>query len=183
MILNAFYLNLLKFLTMAFVLAFIAYAANAKEVVMDLQPFPVCISCLDENSDSNIPTMIADTTSEQAPDFAKLPQISLMSNQIISVAVLNPDLVDFDSVRFAIVEVADLEIAAEYLSYSLEDINNDDQTDIVFYFSTQDLIPAHFLTNRFAHDTCLIVDILKTDKTIKNYNLCEQAIFIEQDNI
>jgi hypothetical protein len=168
---------------MAFVLAFTAYTAKANEVIMDLAPFPACTSCLAENTDSNIPDIIKDAEPEKtelSDDFAK---INLGGNSIISVAVLNPDLSDFDSVRFAIVEVADLEIAAEYLSYSLKDINQDGNTDIVFYFSTRDLIPSHPDTIKTEHDACLIVDILKTDKTIRNYSLCEQAFFIEQDSI
>ncbi len=180
---NAFYLNLIKFVTMAFVLAFTAYAANANEVIMDLEPFPVCTSCLDENSDSNNPTMITATESERSLLSVDLPRISLGGNGMISVAVLNPDLTDFDSVRFAIVEVADLEIAAEYLSYSLKDINQDEKTDIVFYFSTRDLMPSHPVTEKNEHDACLIIDILKTDNSISNYSLCEHAFFIEQDNI
>jgi hypothetical protein len=183
MTLNAFYLNLLKFLIMAFILAFTAYAAKASEVFLDLAPFPACTSCLDENADSNNPNIIKDTEPEQAnlsEDFAK---INLGGNSIISVAVLNPDLSDFDSVRFAIVEVADLEIAAEFLRYSLKDINQDGKTDIIFYFSTRDLIPSNPEIEKTEHDACLIVDILKTDNTIRNYSLCEQAFFIEQDSI
>ena len=183
MTLNAFYLNLLKFLIMAFVLAFTAYAAKASEVFLDLAPFPACTSCLDENTDNNNPNIIKNTEPEQtnlSDDFAK---INLGGNIIISVAVLNPDLSDFDSVRFAIVEVADLEIAAEYLNYSLKDINEDGKIDIVFYFSTRDLIPSHPEIEEAEHDACLIVDILTTDNTIRNYSLCEQAFFIKQDNI
>ena len=184
---NAFYLNFLKFLTMAFVLAFIVYAANANEVIMDIAPFPACTSCLDENADSinsNImPNILKDTKSEQTNLFDDFSKINLGGNSIISMAVLNPDLSDFDSVRFAIVEVADLEIVAEYLRYSLKDINQDGKTDIVFYFSTRDLIPSHPEIEKTEHDTCLIVDILKTDNTIQNYSLCEQAFFIEQDSI
>ncbi|MBC2715488.1 MAG: hypothetical protein HF978_09275 [Desulfobacteraceae bacterium] len=58
MTVNVFYLNLIKFFIMAFVLAFIAYVANATEVMMDLEPFPACTSCLAENSDSNNPNKI-----------------------------------------------------------------------------------------------------------------------------
>ncbi len=65
MTLNAFYLNLLKFLIMAFVLAFIVYAANANEVIMDIAPFPACTNCLDENADSN--------NSNKIPFFLKIP--------------------------------------------------------------------------------------------------------------
>ena len=180
---NAFYLNLIKFFTLAFVLAFTAYAATANEVVLDLEPFPVCPSCLGENSDSNTPNIITGTEPEQSQLSADIPKISIGGNGIISVAVLNPDLIDFDSVQLAVVEIADLEIAAEYLSYSFEDIDNDDQTDIVFYFSTRDLIPPHSLSKKSAHDTCLLVDILKTDNTISNYSLCKHAMIIEQDNI
>ena len=181
MTLNAFYLNLLKFLIMAFVLAFTVYVAKANEVIMDLAPFPACTSCLADNADSS--SIIKDTDPEIANLSDDSAKINPEGNSMISVAVLNPDLSDFDSVRFAIVEVADLEIAAEYLSYSIEDINQDGKIDIVFYFSTRDLIPSHPETEKTEHDACLIVDILKTDNTIRNYSLCEQAFFIEQDSI
>lgn len=183
MTINTIYLNLLKFLTVAFVIGFIAYVANANDVIIDLEPFPACTSCLPEASDTTQPDIITNTGSAQSPLFPDLPKISLGGNGIISVAVLNPDLTNFDSVRFAIVEVADLKIAAEYLSYSLKDINQDKKTDIIFYFSTQDLIPSHPVTRRIDLDACLIVDILRTDKTISNYSLCEHALFMEQDNI
>ena len=58
MTLNAFYLNLIKFLIMAFVLGFTAYVANANEVIPGLEPFSVHNSCLIENSDSNSPNGI-----------------------------------------------------------------------------------------------------------------------------
>jgi hypothetical protein len=178
MTLNAFYLNLLKFLITAFVLAFTIYTAKANEIIMDLAPFPACTGCLAENAGSSSPNTIKDTEPEQAILSDDSARINIGGHSIISVAVLNPDLSDFDSVRFAIVEVADLEIAAEYLSYSLRDMNQDGKTDIVFYFSTRDLIPSHPEIKKAEHNACLIVDILKTDNTIRNYSLCEHAFFI-----
>jgi|AntAceMinimDraft_16_1070373.scaffolds.fasta_scaffold70743_1 hypothetical protein len=52
---NAFYLNLIKFLTISFVLGFIAYVANANEMIPDHKSFSVCNGCLVENSVSNRP--------------------------------------------------------------------------------------------------------------------------------
>lgn len=51
MTINHVYLNVLKFVTIAFVLAFTAYAANSSEVVMDIDPFSACIPCVPENDD------------------------------------------------------------------------------------------------------------------------------------
>lgn len=53
MALNSFYLNLIKFLTMAFVLGFTAYVANANDVIPDLGSFSVGSSCITENPDCN----------------------------------------------------------------------------------------------------------------------------------
>ena len=50
---NAFYLNLIKFLTMAFVLGFTAYVTNANEVISNHKPFSVSTSCFSENSEIN----------------------------------------------------------------------------------------------------------------------------------
>ncbi len=179
---NVLYLNLIKFLTMAFVLGFTAYLAKANEVILDIDPFPACIECMPETADMPPQNLTPENMPGQSLQSDNLPKISL-GNGVISMAVLNPDLTDFDSVRLAVVEIADLEIAAEYSSYALKDINHDDKTDLVFYFSTRDLIPSHPEADTIAHDACLFVDILNTNQTISNYSLCENAFFVAQGEI
>jgi len=180
---HVFYLNLIKFLTVALVLGFTVYVSNANEVVMDIDPFPVCIECMNENSGVD-PTDLP-SENELAPSVSSADQQKTVAvnNGMISVAVLNPDLTDFAAVSFAIVEVADLEIAAEYSSYSLKDINHDDKTDMVFYFLARDLMPPHPASEEKVHDACLFVDILKTDKTTSNYSICQHSLFLPQDKI
>ncbi|RPJ78545.1 MAG: hypothetical protein EHJ94_09330 [Deltaproteobacteria bacterium] len=177
------YLNIIKFVTIAFVLAFTAYTANSNEVIMDIEPFPTCTECMPENSDADTRTLTLENRLDPSLRSSDQPEISLGGDGLISIAVLNPDLSDFDSIRFAIVEITDLEIAAEYISYSLKDINHDEQTDLVFYFSTRDLTPPQPAAKEISHDACLFVDILNTDKSISNYNICANAIFLAQEKI
>ena len=180
---HVFYLNLIKFLTVALVLGFTVYVSNANEVIMDIEPFPVCIECMKENPGIDRLNLSSENGLNPSVSSDGQLKISPESNGMISVAVLNPDLTDMDSVSFAIVEVADLEIAAEYSSYSLKDINDDDKTDMVFYFSVRDLIPSHPASEETEHDACLFVDILKTDKTTSNYSICQHSLFLPQDKI
>jgi len=49
MTINALYLNFIKFVTMAFVLAFTAYVSQADEVIFYFDQLPVCEECIAEN--------------------------------------------------------------------------------------------------------------------------------------
>ena len=162
---STLYFNLVKILTMAFVLGFCAYVVHADEVVLDAGAFQTCTDCMGENQGPDLSGHDAAATGPE-------------NSEMISVAVLNPDLSDFDSVKLAVVEIADLEVVAEFTSYSLKDINHDDKTDMVFYFSSRDLMPPTAASGKNTHDACLFVDIMKKDKTITNLNLCKHGLVI-----
>lgn len=128
---------------------FMMGVASVSAQELDIKPCYVCTNCaLDEFGDYIIEEgqyILTEESEEDSPLWEQctdLPSINLWSNGLIAVAILDPelDLEEFNSAS-ASVWVEDLQVGADSVKYSVEDVNHNDTLDLVFHFSTKDLIP------------------------------------------
>jgi len=120
---------------------------------LDIKPCYVCTNCaLDESGDYMIDDegqyILTDESEEVFPVWEQcmdLPSINLWSNGVIAVAVLDPEYLDTSvfasaSASISVTVREDIDLVADSLKYSVEDVNHDGTLDLVFHFSTNDLI-------------------------------------------
>ncbi|MFZ7112411.1 MAG: hypothetical protein ACOWYE_12070 [Desulfatiglandales bacterium] len=163
---------------------FMLGVAGVSAQELDIKPCYVCTNCaLDESGDYMIDEegqyILTEESEEDFPVWEQcmdLPSINLWSNGLIAVAILDPELnlEEFGSAS-ASIRVDDLQIGAESVKWSVEDVNHDGTLDLVFHFSTNDLIPEGEFESMDpgTHELCLTPTINESPGEA----LCDDAMF------
>lgn len=144
---------------------FMMGVAGVSAQELDIKPCYVCTNCTED--------ILEDSEEAEWAKCEDMPSINLWSNGVIAVAILDPELnlEEFGSAS-ASIWVEDLQIGAKSVKWSVEDVNHDGTLDLVFHFSTNDLIPEGDL-DPGTHGLCLTPTI--DESTMEA--LCDDAWF------
>ncbi|MDX9788044.1 MAG: hypothetical protein RBT11_14770 [Desulfobacterales bacterium] len=176
--------NACVFVAMVFVM--LTVSSGFAEPALDIKPDYVCTNCaLDDNGNYIIVDDQLVLNEGEAPIWVAAedpPAVNLWSNGMIAIAILEANLVDFVNVGSATFAVAALGVDAEFVRYSIEDVNHDGVMDLVLHFFTEDLIPDVPMEAPAPLEGCLTVAI-ETMNGLVDYSLCDEALFFNEGKI